>query len=130
MLSVFDIEEISYRLKKVLQRGTSGFRVTSPTPTPSAHTRRARISDRARLARERHEHLLRDILRELRIPAHPPQRRGIHAVEVPPHQLRKRALVSGGDEAAEQDGIGVFRHGFCMATAELKTEQSFLPRRI
>jgi hypothetical protein len=85
---------------------------------------------RRRFPRERHEHLLRDILRELRIPAHPPQRRGIHAVEVPPHQLRKRPLVARRDEAEEQDGIGVFRHGFCMATAELKTEQSFLPGRL
>jgi len=34
--------------------------------------RRARISDRARLERERREDLLRDILRELRIPADPP----------------------------------------------------------
>jgi hypothetical protein len=47
---------------------------------------------------------------------------------VPPHNLRKRAFIARDDEPAEQDDIGVFRHGFPLATAERKTEQTISRR--
>jgi hypothetical protein len=92
-----------------------------------------------RLPRERHEYLLRDILREVGVAADAPQRRGVNAVEMPPHQFGKRLLVSLLCITTEQRGIveafpaarppsretGVIPHDCLMATADPKTEQSF-----
>ncbi|HZN65122.1 MAG TPA: hypothetical protein VFB66_07445 [Tepidisphaeraceae bacterium] len=58
-----------------------------------------------RLAREHDEHRLRDVLGQVRV-AHLPQSRGVHPIDVPPHQLRKGALAAALDELPEQLLVG------------------------
>ena len=72
------------------------------------------------LARQGREHLLRDILGEMRVPAHPPERAGVDKIEVSLHQLGKRRLGISLGIAAEQ--FGVVDHGGCPTISSRRPE--------
>jgi hypothetical protein len=59
---------------------------------PAAEHRISR--DAVRIARERTEHNLRNILRMVRVAAEPAERGGIHEGQMAPHNLGKRVIVA------------------------------------
>ncbi len=62
--------------------------------------------DRLRFPREIGEHVLGDVLREMRVAVELPQRRRVNEIHMPPHQPREIALSAIRGVTAE--GVGIF----------------------
>ncbi|MEO5957649.1 MAG: hypothetical protein ABIZ49_02360 [Opitutaceae bacterium] len=65
------------------------------------------VREPARLTRQGDENPLRDILSQMRIARHAPERERIHAIEPSADQLRKRRLVAFIRVAPQEQGFGL-----------------------